>query len=333
VDAAAIASQIVSALAGKLETRHRFRRWDVFPQQVISYIRQNGVQGRSIEALTSLALSAWPSADSADIAAKLIHSWNNDGLLSQRRGRFHLAGAWEDFSAQAEGDAAIHSNICSTSAGRQVRNELTGEVVGHVGQVYSETGTLTIAGRQHRIVRQEECITVTPVSDDQADESTDTPQYGGRRRRVAESFASHVQRGCGLGAHDAPLVRVGGCLVWFHFGGENYEGLMRELFPDFLDTPAIAGIAIRVRSGFDGSSIEAPATDRLKRSIARTGLRLLDDEGIGRFGSHLPPAIVECMLAEVAFVERFRRWLRERVVSKPKSIDDSPKLKSLLVLA
>lgn len=331
VDAAAMASQLVSALAGRLESRHRFRRWDVFPQQVISYIRQNRGQGRSVEALKSLAVSAWPLADTADMAVKLIRSWNNDGLLSELRGKFHLAGGWEDFSAQADGDAAVHSNICSTTAGREVRNELTGEVVGHVGEASLETGTLTIAGRQHRILRQDECITVTPVGDDHVDYRNDTPQYGGRRRRVAESFAAHVRRGCGLGEYQAPVARVGEQLVWFHFGGENYEELLQLLFPRFIDAPAIAGLAIRVRSGVDPNAISKPDFARLKNCVAEKGIRLLDDEGIGRFGRHLPAPAIDCLLEELSFVERFSCWLKERTLTEPTSIDDLPRLKSLLI--
>ncbi len=331
VDAAAMASQLVSALAGTLEARHRFRRWDVFPQQVISYIRQNRGQGRGIESLKSLAISAWPTGDTADIAATLIRSWNNDGLLSELRGKFHLAGAWEDFSAQAEGDAAIHSNICSTTAGREVRNELTGEVVGHVGEASLEAGTVTIAGRQHRILRQDECITVTPVGDDQADDRNDTPQYGGRRRRVAETFAAHVRRGCGLGEHEAPVVRVGGQLVWFHFGGENYDELLRLLFPQVVDAPAIAGLAVRVRSGFDAHAIATPDLTRLTHCVAEKGIRLLDDEGIGRFGQNLPASIIDRLLDEFSFVERFRLWLKERTLTEPTSIEDLPRLRSLLI--
>ncbi len=330
VDAAALASQLISAVAGKLEARHRFRRWDVFPQQVISFIRQNRGQGRGMESLKNLAAFAWPAADTAEVAASLIRSWSNDGLLSEQRGKFQLAGAWEDFSAQAEGDIVIHSNICSTSAGREVRNDLTREVIGHVGGMAPETGTLTIAGRQHKILRQDECIVVTPVSDADADEREDTPQYGGRRRRVSESFAAHVRRGCGFGEEEAPLVRVDGQLLWFHFGGENYEGLLRQLFPRFLNAPAIAGIAIRVGPGIDVSLYSTLDSSRLMRFISQKGLQLLADEGLGRFAVHLPPAGVESMLGELSFADRFRNWLKARIIPTALPLVELPPLAALL---
>lgn len=330
VDAAALASQLVSAVAGKLETRHRFCRWDVFPQQVISYIRQNRGLGRSMESLKNLAVSAWPTADTAEVAASLLRSWSNDGLLSEQRGKLHLAGAWENFSAQAEGDFVIHSNISSTAAGREVRNELTGEVIGHVGEAAPETSTLTIAGRQHRILRHDECIVVAPVSDTDANEREDTPEYGGRHRRISESFAAHVRRGCGLGDEEAPLVRVEGQLWWFHFGGENYEELMRQLFPWFLDAPAIAGIAIRVSAVFDAAVLAATDSARLKRRVAEMGMRLLDDQGMGRFARSLLPVGIEAMVQEAGFATHFIQWLTRRSIPAARRLADFPGLERLV---
>ena len=95
--------------------------------------------------------------------------------------------------------------------------------------------TVTIGGRQHRGIRRDAEIVVSPVTDESADEVEDTPQYGGRRRRVSEAFAAHVRSGCGLGTRQAPLVRAGGEMLWFHFGGEVYEIALRELFPGFLN--------------------------------------------------------------------------------------------------
>ena len=332
VDAAALASQLVDAVAGTLETRHRFRRWDVFPQQVISYIRQNRGQGRSIESLKKLAASAWPAADTAGIAASLLGSWCNSGLLLEQRGKLHLAGAWEDFSTQAGGDYVIHSNISSLPAGRQVRNELTGEVVGHVGGTDPHSDTLTIAGRQHRILRQDECIVVTPVPDTEAEEREDTPQYSGRRRGVSESFAAHVRRGCGLGEREAPLVRIGGQLLWFHFGGEIFETLMRELFPQLLATPMITGVVLRALQPLEAPTHWTLDQARLRRFVEQQGLRLLADEGLSRFAKHLPAEGIDALLSELTFEVRFTEWLTTRAIGPARQVTDFPALAKLLNL-
>ncbi len=330
VDAAALASQLVSAVSGQIEPRRRFRRWDVLPQQVISYIRQNHGQGRGQGALIDLAAAAWPHGETRPIAEAHIRAWSGDGHLSEQRGKLHLAGAWEDYAEQADGDYTIHSNIRSSASGIAVRNELTGEVVGHVVKPGESTDTLTIGGRQHRIVRQDESIVVTPVTDEQVDEREDTPQYGGRRRRVSGGFAAHVRCGCGLGERQAPLVRVRNELVWFHFGGEVFESVLRELFPALVDAPAIAGVALRVFRAVDSAGLASYDRTKLARFVEQQGLRLLEDEGLGRFAAHLPVAGVDAMLSELNFAVRFADWLTTRELDSVQPVADCPALARLL---
>jgi len=332
VDAAALASQLVNATTGCIEPRHRFRRWDVFSQQVISYIRQNQGQGRSMDALKQLAAAAWPAADTAQLAEAHIRGWSADGYMAEHRGKFHLAGAWEHYAGHVDGDYTIHSNIPSSSRGREVRNVLTGEVVGSVAGPAENADTLTIAGRQHRVIREDQCIIVAPVNDAEADNREDTPQYGGRRRRVSESFAAHVRRGCGLSDNHAPLVRAKNLLLWFHFGGEVYEAVLRRLFPQFVDTSAIAGIALRIFPGFDAGIVSAVDAGRLNHFLAQEGMGLLNDEGLGRFAEHLSIAGIESMLRELRFADRFRNWLRTRFIPPAKPLAEHPNLAALLVV-
>ncbi len=314
VDAAALASQLVNAAAGTLEPRRRFRRWDVFPQQVISYIRQNRGRGRSPESLKTLAVAAWPAADTAHLAANLIGAWCNEGLLVKQRGRLHLAGAWEAYSAEARRDDFLHSNLSSTPLGRAVRNAATGEVVGHIDHAPEETDTLTLAGRQHRIVRQDEGIVVTPVPDTDADAEEDIPRYRGHRRRVAEPFAAHVRQGCGLGEHDAPLVRIGDRVVWFHFGGELYEQLLRGLYPHLLGGPAIAGMAVRAVPTFDAGSLATVDEGRVNRLLDEGGCTVPGEAEPGRFAVYLPAQVLSNMLAELQLAARFCTWAKTRSV-------------------
>jgi hypothetical protein len=170
---------------GSLELKHRSCRWDVFPQQVISYIRQNQGQGRSQSSLVDLATETWKQESTARIAAAHLQGWCNQGCLIEQRGRFHLGNSWQRFAALEDSDYTIHSNIRSNALGVAVRSDLTGEIIGHVSGQSEGGHTLTIAGRQHRIVRRDAEIVVTPVTDDSADEAEDTPQYRGRRRRIS----------------------------------------------------------------------------------------------------------------------------------------------------
>jgi len=114
---------------------------------------------------------------------------------------------------------------------------------------------------------------VTPVTDESADETEDTPKYAGRRRRICEAFAAHVRQGCGLEKTIAPLVKTSGTLLWFHFGGEIYEFVLRELYPRYFDKPVLAGIAIRVLPGFNLAAIQISDRAGLERYFQSQGLR------------------------------------------------------------
>ena len=56
-----------------------------------------------------------------------------------------------------------------------VRNAISGEVIGHVVGPPEAVGTMTIGGRQHRVLRRDAEIVVSPVRDETADEAEDTP--------------------------------------------------------------------------------------------------------------------------------------------------------------
>ena len=330
IEAAALGSQLASAASGNLEAKHRFCRWDVFPQQVISYIRQNQGTGRSEPALVDLAAGAWSRAGTASIAAAQLRAWRDSGHLMEQRGRMHLGSAWERFGMQEASDYTVHSNIRSSGLGVVVRNALSGEIIGHVAGPPEGAGTVTIGGRQHRLVRQDAEIVVTPVTDESADEAEDTPQYGGRRRRVSEAFAAHVRSGCGLGPTRAPLVRVGSETLWFHFGGEVFELALRELFPGFFERPVVAGMVLSTLPGFDAPALGAVRATALERFVRSEGLRLVEDGGLGRFAEDLPEAGVEALLAELEMGSKFMTWASTREVGAVTPIEKWPLLRQLL---
>jgi ATP-dependent Lhr-like helicase len=328
VEAAALASQLVNAAAGRLEMKHRFRRWDVFPQQVISYIRQNQGQGRSRSSLAELASEVWRQEDTETVATALLKTWQSDGHLDVLRGRLHLGGEWQRFEKQEDQEKTCHSNIRSSPVGLAVRNEMTGVIIGHVTSA-GEGGTMTIGGRQHRVIRQAADIVVTPVANEGREEGDDAPKYAGHRRRVAETFAAQVRNGCGLEKAQAPLVRAGAAVLWFHFGGEYYEGLLRELWPAFFDKPVLAGIAIRVRPGFDLRRIQSCEESQVEEAFAAQGLRQLDEEGLGRFAENVTETGVRAMLADLRACHQFIKWVKTRETSNPSEVVNWPALAGL----
>lgn len=327
IDGAALASQLVSAAAGELEAKHRFCRWDAFPQQAISYIRQNHALGRSRSALIELARDAWGIPDTSKVAETVIDAWRDEGRLSEQRGKLHLAGLWEHYADGGEGDHTIHSNIRTSSAGVAVRNEATGEII---GDIPATSGTnVTIGGRQHRIVRLDDEITVTPVAESDSDASNDSPQYGGRRRPISETFASHVRRGCGLEVRQLIVVKVGTEFAAFHFGGELYEAALRAVLPDWCEKSAITGIAVKIAKPITGDELSAFSTAKLERFVRQQGLRLLRDESLGRFAEEAQTAGCDAMLQELNFERRFTLWIKSREVLPVADIGNFPQLAAL----
>jgi hypothetical protein len=330
IEAAAFASQLTNASAGRLEAKYRFNRWDIFPQQVISYIRQNQGQGRTHSQLVDLATETWKQELGGKIAAAHLQAWCSDGCLQELRGRLHLGTTWQKYDAQQDQEYSFHSNIRSTAVGMAVRNDITGEIIGHVTAPAESSPTITIGGRQHRVLRQEADIVVTPVTNESADEAEDTPKYAGRRRRVAETFAAHVRQGCGLEKTMAPMVKTAGAPIWFHFGGEIFESVLRELYQGHFDKPVLAGIAIRVAPGFNLAAIRKSDQAGLERYFQSQGLRLLEDEGLGRFAEDLPLIGVETLLTDLRVADNFLEWLQTREVSPALPIANWPVLAKLL---
>jgi len=153
IEAAALAGQLLNASAGRLEVKNRFNRWDIFPQQVISYIRQNQGQGRTHSQLVELATETWKQEPTAKIAAAHLQAWCGDGCLQELRGRLHLGTTWQKYDAQEDQEFSFHSNIRSNAAGVAVRNDVKGEIIGHITGPAEGSQTITIGGRQHHVLR------------------------------------------------------------------------------------------------------------------------------------------------------------------------------------
>jgi hypothetical protein len=139
-----------------------------------------------------------------------------------------------------------------------------------------------------------------------------------------------VREGCGLKKTAAPLVKTGGATLWFYFGGEIYESVLRELYPSQFDKPVLAGIAIRVHQDFNLAAIQGSSHVGIERFLQGQGLRLLGDEGIGRFAEELPKAGVEAMLGDLRVADHFMTWIRSRKTSTALPMAKWPTLAALL---
>ena len=261
--------------------------------------------------LVELATEIWPQENTGALAAAHLEAWKSNGCLQELRGRLHIGPEWQKFDVQEDQEKTCHSNILSSPVGVAVRNEATGEVIGHISAP-AEGRTMTIGGHRHRVVRQEADIVVAPVEPDGQDAAEDAPKYAGRRRRVSETLAAHVREGCGLRVTEAPLVKTGTGVVWFHFGGEIYEAALRDLFSGHFDAPILPGVAIRVTPNCNLAAIQGSDPVAMARRFHGQGLRLLEDEGVGKFAADLPEAGVEAMCVDLRVADRFTQWLRSR---------------------
>ena len=125
-------------------------------------------------------------------------------------------------------------------------------------------------------------------------------------------------------------MKAGNQTVWFHFGGEVYELALQELFPGFFARPVIAGMALSAHPGFIAAALGSIKSAALERFVRGEGLRLLEDEGQGRFVEDLPEAGVEALLAELRIDQKFTTWAAAREVLPVSPIEKWPALKNLL---
>jgi ATP-dependent Lhr-like helicase len=311
LESAAFASQLVAASKGQLESRPRFRRWDVLPQQALSYIRQNRDQGRTASAIADLTNQVWPRHDTEQLAREALAFWQSEGLLADIRGKLHLAGDWHDYAAGGDADDGVHTNIGASGGGALVYDAVTHEPIAEVGSI--EGSRMLIAGQAYEVVSQLDVTTVRRLSDAEANTVGMTPNYGGRRRPIFRHFAEHVRAGCGFCDPVTPIVEKDGKCLWFHFGGESIESFLIEQFGRNCAVPFIRGIALEcsflVTSAHLSSFCPAMGT-----WIDANPTRFLSEYGSGKWLRSLPVALVASMAIDAAITNRCMIWLQTREV-------------------
>ena len=311
LESAAFASQIEAASRGQLESRGRFRRWDVLPQQVLSYIRQNREQGRAASALIDLTVQVWPSQDTRMLFHQALDFWRSEGLLNELRGKLHLAGDWQDHAAGGDAEDGIHSNIGGSGGGSLVYDAVTHEPIAEIGIV--EGRRLLIAGQAYEVVSQHDVTTLRRLGDEQADNVGITPNYGGRRRPVFRHYAEHVRAGCGYGDPVTPLIKQSNCWLWFHFGGELIESFLIEHFGPGIFKPSLRGIALEstLRITLEQLTGLTPQVAEWQR---RNQIRILGEYGLGRWARSLPDDLLESMLDDAKTIRRWIHWFETRQI-------------------
>jgi ATP-dependent Lhr-like helicase len=244
--AAALGGMLVSAATGDFDGGQRFRNWGVFAQQTASYIKQNGIKGRSKASLVELAEAVWPMPDTGAIAMAMIDDLIGQGSLTESKSRFHLDGAI--IERIDELPTSGHANIRSGASVVAVRDRGTGEIIGHVSGGPT-SGLTNVGGRRQKIVSHSEgeiIVSAEPRAK-QPGESPLPVKYPTVPFLITRQYCREVAKGLGLHPKDAPMMSG----VWWHFGGQAIEKLLVTALPDVFVGIHYKGLALRVAGDID----------------------------------------------------------------------------------
>ena len=236
IDQAALASMLLSARDGDLESTGYARRWSVFVQQAASFVAQSGLRGRQRSDLLALVRDVWPDETTA---TQIIDGLVENEQLTERFGRFALGESWADLFDQ--GGTGMHANFGSSGNAIPVVDAGTGETIAHVSQPPSGK-VLALGGQRWQARTVDGEILLTPKG---VGETTEGFSYGAKRGPIGLEYAVHARRGLGFGEFDAPLISLTTGPVWLHFGGSAYQTLLRALMPNLHSAAGLVGLATR----------------------------------------------------------------------------------------
>lgn len=314
--AAAIGGMLVAAAAGNIGVGSRFRNWGVFAQQIASYIKQNGTKGRPRKSLVELAEAVWPLSDTGSTASEVIDDLVVQRSLTEARSRFHLDG--EIVEAGDKNPTSLHSNIRGGGALLAVRDSHSGEIIGHVSSAPGN-GLTNVGGKCHRIVGHGEGEIIVSL-ESSSFRSKDTPlpvRYPTVPFLITRTYCRSVADGLGLHCDEAPVLDG----VWWHFGGQAFEKLMRIVLPGMFPEIYCRGMALRTSGdiGMVKTHFRNPETvsEGLQLVVASARLRYSRSS----FDDFLSDSTFERIAVEALQPQDVFEFLQSRKIF-PSSLDD-----------
>lgn len=331
IEARCMASILLRGRSGDLDSHPQGRRWSVFFQQAASWIFQNNRNkrnGRSEKALVSLAGAVWPELEGKKTAEEILRHLVDDGHFVVAGGR-HILG---DKLSDAFERQGAHHNFGSGMRSVNVVDNATGEVVAHVLDK-PDGDSVVIAGRQGRIVSEGDSFRVQ--FSDGPEKSSATFRYTMRGAPRSRAYAEHVRGGLDLPDSLTPILQIGGSSVWFHFGGDTYETLLRELIPGLVlkkSMISLHGIALGGSPGESSLLEAAQNVGSLARLIKGCAPRISPHFDLGLHHGKLPHRVQEAVLLDFCKPDEFGEWLRTRQIILVREGDpDWEKLAEILV--
>ena len=306
IERSAIASMLISARDGKLESEGYAHRWSVLVQQAASFVAQAGPRGRRRTDLFDLAQDVWPEPNPI-VAKSIVEHLVGGGYLVEARGRLRLGESWADLFGT--GKRGMHANLDEAIGGTPVVDAGTGEVIAHVEQAVN--GTLALAGqRWHAQTINGEVLLNPAGSGPVGGEAI----YPARRGPTGHEYAVHVRRGIGLDDTDAPILDFSDGPVWLHFGGSAYQALLCALLPHVRPVAGLAGLAVNGDVP-DGVLAEVSMLGEALRDKVKERYELLEPAlSPGPYQRRLSEQCRQQVVIDLFDLPAFRSWLASRKV-------------------
>jgi hypothetical protein len=181
------------------------------------------------------------------------------------------------------------ANFDASAVGTAVYDVHTGELLANVAGIDPGAGTINIGGRSFRIEDADTGrIEVSHHRREGGDEAPAAPRYASRRMPRLEEFCAHLRRGSGLGEAEAPILTSPTEGIWFHFGGELWQRLLRHIYPPgLIGRTAIEGVAVQCFCTPEELKRLTPSSQQIRETILRHAETLVQLVEHGRFFRYL----------------------------------------------
>ena len=305
VEQAALASMLLSARDGNLESDGYAHRWSVFVQQTASFIAQGRPRGRRRSDLLALAEDVWPGESPAMANAILKYLLDTEHL-TENQGKFILGESWADTFDQ--GGHGMHANL-RTSGGVPVVDASTGEVIARIGRQPDTTTDIALGGQRWDVSYVDGELLLRPKDAGPVREGF---EYASRSAPTGLEYAAHVRRGLGLGELDAPFFDSPDGPIWLHFGGSAYQTLLCRTSPALRPVGPLGGLAVNgvpTKSVLDELIVQKEV---LRRTVDQIFVDLEPLLAVGPYQCDLPDQCRRKVVADLVDIQAFQNWLKTR---------------------
>lgn len=308
VEKYAMASMLIAARDGTIESEGCGHRWSVVVQQVASFVAQNRPRGRRRLDVLKLASDVWGQS-AVQTTGEIVDALVETERLVESRYRLALGEEWSDlFDVRGRG---IHSNF-STVGGIPVVDAGSGVTVAHVSQMPAVDKGIALGGQRWDVQSSATGeLLVKPASAGAAKEGFG---YVSRSAPTGLEYATHVRRGGGLTDIDAPFIKLADEVIWLHFGGSAYQILLCDMVREIRPIGAFVGLAVSGRPPYDALKTIAMQRTILDEVIKSRFVELERVLSVGPYQRHLPEKCRHQVVADVLDVSAFCQWLETRRV-------------------